>query len=268
MEGTGVGDFENGSDVVLFNDLSKITGDAPVRVARNEKWTTSSGEKRILVKFPDIGGFVPLGAKRPDGSPHPYAGTGFSFCEALEFPMAEDGKFSWEAKSLPQVEVHQLAFDGRTFRVVKHRPAPPRPAPDDRRLRLAPGHARLDHCDPGRRRPPAGCPSQGPGDDRLRHCPLEAAVGHWQPVSFARVTVGCSEPTLIPDRDGMLLVTARTYGDDFNAVRVWRSGDAVHRGPPPSTFPKSASPFLSASTGPPTARRTSPPIRSVMGGGC
>ena len=39
MEGTGVGDFENGSDVILFDDLSRITADAPIPVTRNAKRT-------------------------------------------------------------------------------------------------------------------------------------------------------------------------------------------------------------------------------------
>jgi hypothetical protein len=227
QEGTGVGDFENGSDVVLFSDLAAISGVAAVRLTRNEKWTTPAGEKRILLKFPDVGGFVPLGARRADGSPHPYAGTGFSFCEALEFPMTADGKFSWDAASLRLVEIHQVAFTGQAFRLLStdlRRPDRPMMLGDSDWHLAAPGLA-------------AAIPD---GDDLLqavqvRHkgrgwtaCGVvrwQALSGAWQPISYSEVTVGCSEPTLIRDRDGALLFTARTYGDDFNAVRVWRSGD-------------------------------------------
>ena len=228
QEDTGVGDFENGSDVVLFSDLATISGAASVRLTRNEKWTTPAGEKRILVKFPDVGGFVPLGAKRPDGSPQPYAGTGFSFCEALEFPMTADGKFSWDAASLRLVEIHQLAFTGQTFRLAStdlRRPDRPMMLGDSDWHLAAPGLAA----------------AIADGDDLLqavqvRHrgkgwtaCGVvrwRSQAGVWQPVSYSEVTVGCSEPTLIRDRDGTLLVTARTYGDDFNAIRVWRSSDS------------------------------------------
>ena len=75
-------DFETGVDVVLFDDLSSVSADHAVPITRNHEEpnprTNPPGAKSIMVKYPAAGGFVPLGAKRLDGSPHPHAGTGFA----------------------------------------------------------------------------------------------------------------------------------------------------------------------------------------------
>jgi hypothetical protein len=145
--------------------------------------------------------------------------------------MTADGKFSWEAKSLNQVEIHQLAFDGKTFRVAKTDLRR-----QDRPLMI--GNSGWHLVLPGL------IMAIPDGDDLLQAVQARGETvqakalgfacgivrwrwqsGAWQPVSFARVTVGCSEPTLIRDTDGTLLFTARTYGDDLNAVRIWQSRD-------------------------------------------
>ena len=49
-EGHPVGDFENGTDVVLFDDLDRISADHAVAVCRNDTYTNpQTGEPRIVM---------------------------------------------------------------------------------------------------------------------------------------------------------------------------------------------------------------------------
>ena len=87
FEGFPVGDFEAGMDVVLFDDLENISSNQAVQITRSEQCKhPQTGKPRIIVKHSQKGGFVPFGAKRADGSPHPGAGSGFLLGEALNFP--------------------------------------------------------------------------------------------------------------------------------------------------------------------------------------
>jgi hypothetical protein len=227
MEVTGLWDFENGSDVILFDNLGAISADAPIPVTRNEKRVDpATGERRITVKFPDIGGFVPLGARRADGSRHPRAGSGFAICQALEFPMTEAGTFSWSAKWKQNLEFHQFAFDGNKLRVVKTETWT-----EDRPLMIG---------DTGWYVIAPGITMAIPdGDDLLQ--PVLAAnrstggasgivrwrtrYGIWRPVSFVPVADGVAEASLIRDADGALLFSGRGSGPAANSIPVWRSGD-------------------------------------------
>ena len=81
-------DFEAGSDVVLFDDLRQLGGAKVVMLDRNETVTNPrNGQPCILTKGFPMGGFVPHGARRADGSPHPHAGTGFGIQSHMSFPM-------------------------------------------------------------------------------------------------------------------------------------------------------------------------------------
>ena len=74
-----------------------------------------------MVKYPIRGGFVPLGAKRTDGSPHPHAGTGFGLSLAQAWKSSPDGPPPYlqnsyaGAEAYGYLEFQQFAFDGRTF---------------------------------------------------------------------------------------------------------------------------------------------------------
>ena len=68
-------DYEIGSDVILFDDLADIHAGNAFPLSRYEKTASS-----LTIKGPVVGGFVPMGAKMADGSPHPHAGTGFGMC--------------------------------------------------------------------------------------------------------------------------------------------------------------------------------------------
>ncbi len=68
VEGVAVGDFEDGTDAILFDDVSDIRADRAIPVTRNERVVDpETGERRIIVKYTVGCGFVPLGAKRADG---------------------------------------------------------------------------------------------------------------------------------------------------------------------------------------------------------
>ena len=234
VEGLPVVDFENGTDVILFDDLANIGADEAIPVSRNEEETDpASGNPRIVVKYPMIGGFVPLGARRADGSPHPHAGTGFGICQAISFPVAKPGQFSWETERKHGLEVHQLAYDGEEFRAARSDPTPGAPHPrvaDTQWTIHAPG---ITNAVPD-------------GDDLLQpvlandgKVSVSGVVrwqrrdGAWLPASFAPVTPrgeSWCEPSLVRDGDRALLLCARGYGAErVNLTRVWRSGDAEAR---------------------------------------
>jgi hypothetical protein len=229
-EGFPVGDFEAGTDVVLFDDLSAITAARAIPIARGERpgdpWAAGD---RVVIKHPVIGGFVPLGARHADGSPHPHAGTGFGVCWTLTFPPTEGGWFDWESECRTALEVRQFAYDGHTFRVVQTRTYPqdaPFTVADSGWGIFQPGYS----------------PATPDGDDLLfsvwaKRGELSACgvtrwrrrFGIWRPVSFVPVTdpdVLWSEPSLIRDTDGALLFTARAgEGEALDGIAVWRSSD-------------------------------------------
>ena len=89
--------FLNGSDLVLFGDLSNATERRTVPLTRNaypNDPATGTEKPRLLLRSPMIGGFVPLRATRPDGAMHPHGGTGFGIWQALSFPLSEVGMFN------------------------------------------------------------------------------------------------------------------------------------------------------------------------------
>ena len=255
FEGLPAGDFEAGMDVVVFDDTQKISSTNAVPVTRTVKYADRvTGQWRIVLKHLAVGGFIPFGARRADGSPHPHAGTGFGFCEALDFPMKGSGPnygyYSKRDKTKGMVrttEVQQLTFDGKEFKV------PRVDTYTEAKPLWAPGCKWKITCPPLR----MGIPD---GDDLLVgvvatsndasvlfSAPQAAGVsrwcrvgGRWQPVEFTpvflsrvakqrpdRPLVEAMEPTLIRDLDGAMLFTVRSAYTKYedHVVRVWRSVD-------------------------------------------
>jgi hypothetical protein len=235
LNGMGYTDFEAGTDLVLIRDLAAPPAPAAVvPLARNHEESYRRPDGRTIrvtmVKYPLRGGFVPLGARRPDGSPHPHAGTGFGMSFASAF--AVDRK---DGEGLPRFfhlyfEVQQYAYDGKRFRV------------------LATEQLGFDRILPGWVLDGDGLSNAIPdGDDLLlpfRGGRSADRVGHgvlrwrrsgtaWRPVDFINVAGEGPKPeqgleaTLIRDRDGALLFTARNNGgpERFHAVKIWRSTD-------------------------------------------
>jgi len=229
VEGVAIGDYENGTDVIMFDNLATIDATNAVAISRDERRTGANGKKRLVVKFPVTGGFVPMGALRKDGSPHPHAGTGFGICQAISFPVDDRGHFNWKTKRIHRCEVHQFSCDGERFKAVRSASGMEQPHP------LVEGSAWQIIM--------AGITNAIPdGDDMLLASlasggsPSVSGVarwarvgGVWKPVEFSPVTPpgeGWSEASLVRDTDGALLFSARgSGGDRFTEVRVWRRYD-------------------------------------------
>ncbi|MEN6346425.1 MAG: sialidase family protein [Armatimonadia bacterium] len=225
--GRGHWDFEDGSDVILLDDLARLDGQRAVVCSRNvEDTNPATGAKRVVVTYPMVVGFVPLGARRADGTQHPCAGTGFGFSQTACFDLNEEGFFTWKQPYTRSWYVHQLAYDGTRFRVVKMETKSP-----DAPLKTADGAWTLSA-------PGLSC-ALPDGDDLLfavsadngtRHASgvsrWRLQGGDWKPVAFYDVSGG-SEPSLVRDVDGSLLYSVRSAGAEGRAVRVWRSRDGA-----------------------------------------
>ncbi len=226
VEGKGNVDFVNGSDLILFDDLSNIRSDNAIPLSRNE-----IGESSVTVKGTVVGGFVPLGAKLVDGSPHPHAGTGFGFAYALRYALDRDGHYDYREVKERWLEFFQFGYDGKAFRVLKKE------------------RAEYETLFPGWKIEGGGLPNAIPdGQDLLLAMAVKSGEGvvsgvsrwqagadGWQPVSFVPVTVTragdkgkwvCGgEPSLIRDVDGSLLFSARSADEANFDMAVWRSTD-------------------------------------------
>jgi len=61
-EGYPAGDFENGSDVFLFDRLDGIDPAAAIPIVRNDKYVDTRGQRRIAIHYPVVGGFGLFGS--------------------------------------------------------------------------------------------------------------------------------------------------------------------------------------------------------------
>jgi hypothetical protein len=222
--GINVTDFENGTDVILFDDLATLSAAGATAISRNERRVEGEAGERLAVKFPLIGGFVPRGALRADGTPHPHAGTGFGLCQAISFPVNDQGHFSWSDKFVHRCEVHQLSYDGQRFQAVRSASGLEQAHPAVGVWRItAPGLTNAL---------PEGddlllAVTATDGDAQLTGVARwSRAAGTWQPTAFSPVTppsAGWAEPSLVRDRDGALLFSARgSGGDRLSEIQVWR----------------------------------------------
>lgn len=119
-------DLEIGSDLAIFDDINHISGGHIQELTRySHDVHPKTGRKMLLARYPVIINFIPFGAKRSDGTPHPFAGTGFGINSVIGFPedrlssdvfegMEEDEQFY-------AVEIHQYIYDGAHFREVSGR---------------------------------------------------------------------------------------------------------------------------------------------------
>jgi hypothetical protein len=226
-------DYEDGTDVFVFDDLGSVGKGGPTPVTRNEKEKDAqTGELRFIAKFPANVGFWPLGAKRPDGSAHPGAGKGFAICQAFSF-VGNGSKLTWDMFSLPStrryVEVMQLSFDGHRASVVKRELLK-----DDRRWTTADGwgisNGGMQPAIPdGRDLLMAVVASNTARLTRTGVARFRFAKGQWRPFAFVPVTGG-SEPSVVRCADGSLIFLTRpedeVEGDrKGKAIVLWSSKD-------------------------------------------
>ena len=225
-------DFEAGTDVILFDRLRDIPRVTPIQLARNHvEDHPGTGESWVMVKYPVTGGFVPLGAKRADGTPHPHAGTGFGrmyvWGQVPETALALSERRDMPGSDFAYTLLQQYRYDGTIFTIT-----------DERKLTRADMPAGLSL--------EAGFTGAIPDEDDLLF-PMLGSVsggicvsgvarwrrqdGKWWPVEFHPVpgTEATMEPSLVRDTDGSLLFCVRGNAPDtIHAVRIWRSTDLVH----------------------------------------
>jgi predicted amidohydrolase len=234
-------DLEMGSDLVIFDDVNAISADTAVPLIRGEEMDhPDTGQRIILGTYPFFGGFVPVGAKLADGSPHPHAGSGFAVCHQRAF--AADGKSNYLALEKPfeRRVLQEYQYDGATFRIVRHEVVE-----EDQ---FIPGHL-FSQMSVGNAIPAGtdllvAVSTKAPAPDGEDP---EAVVGfvhglvsgvarwrrgtdgHWSVVAYRPVagSEGTCEPSLVQDVDGRLLFSARgTYTMGNNqALMVWGSAD-------------------------------------------
>ena len=235
-------DYEVGNDVVLFDDVNLPPSAPAVPVTRNHEAANPNSnppnQTAIMVKYPMRGGFVPLGAKNPDGSPHPHAGTGFGIDTGLarrpgDPKSAHGGGMYEDAERYQIMEVFQFSYDGDQFRVTGKEQVLPtglvsgwsisnggltNAIADGADLLVGMHASKVD----GAGNPEPEAPR---GSGVLR---WQRTNRLWRPVSFVPVTGTdeSTEPSLIRDTNGDLLFSARGKGGTRpHAIRVWRSRD-------------------------------------------
>ncbi|HUZ47293.1 MAG TPA: hypothetical protein VMW54_11715 [Terriglobia bacterium] len=226
----GFHDFEGGNDVILFSDPADIHSAQTVPLNRNQaERHPRTGQPAIMVKYPAHIGFVPFGAKRADGTPHPGAGIGFGLTEVVAWPVGGEVEFRGP-DHYEYLELQQYSYDGKQFRVLRSEHVEvgellsgwtlyggplSNAIPDGDDLLFAMAGGKLDRRGWFENRPAQGV---GAGVTRWRR-----GQEGWRPVSFTPVTGWdrSMEPSLIRDTDGSFLFCARLSGR--NAIRVWRS---------------------------------------------
>lgn len=227
-------DLEVGNDLIILDRLDPLCPKATVPLNRGEIAAhPRTGKPLLMSRYPQAGGFVPLGALRHDGSPHPHAGTGFGMSHVIGFPVDEAGNVKVYGESeivdgYAAVEVQQFRYDAKRF-IVEHTEM----MPFDALLKgweftsmplgncLPDGDDLLD----GLVGKPAGS-TQAPGSGVAR---WQRRDGRWQMTAFTPVTGpdGAFEPSLVRDSDGSLLFCARggQPGPQETSILVWRSTD-------------------------------------------
>ncbi|MFH1006835.1 MAG: sialidase family protein [Candidatus Latescibacterota bacterium] len=222
------GDLEIGNDLVILDRLDTISTERIFPLNRSDRRPhPSTGRNTLFARYPLVGGSVPLGAKRPDGSIHPHAGTGFAVSQVIGFPV--DSKVQWaghlpEAEQYHALEVQQYAYDGRHFSVTH--------------VDLLSDAELFPGWSLGA---PGLCHAVPDGDDLLMGFSGNQEGGtlqagtlrwrkngeEWHPSAFVPITKEgrFSEATLVRDTDGALLFTARGAPPLEKKIQVWRTAD-------------------------------------------
>ena len=227
---TRVVDLEMGADLVLFDDPDRIGADGAVALIRSwDQKHPRTGDDLLMVSSLPTGGFVPLGARRADGSPHPHAGTGFGLSAAHGYPLKlaqqEDTHLDVKSDIFGQLELMQFAFDGRTFRVTERR----RLDLDE----LLPGHQvqflALGAAIPSRDDLLSGITTGSFGAQNAGVARWSRGRdGRWAIIEHQVLAENVCEPSIVRDTDGSILLAFRPWGPtttEPDRLHIQRSTD-------------------------------------------
>lgn len=228
-------DFEMGNDILLFENFDRVdtAGAIPISRMHREDNPNAGGAPAMMAKYPGIVGFVPAGALRDDGTPHPHAGTGFACLNARAMPVDDSEgvvnspdrtgrNYFTGSRAYGYYEIYQLAWDGERIRVSEPQRVNPFPIVGGHQwVSQGMGCALADGEDlvVGIQCIRPGSEAANAGIGRWRR-----ENGSWQPYAYEPVTSddNSMEPSLVRDIDGSLLFLARAPRAMGPPVRVWR----------------------------------------------
>lgn len=231
-------DTEVGNDLAIVDRLDGFDGARIFPLNRGAiAADPRTGTLSLMCRYPLAAGFVPLGARRPDGTPHPHAGTGFGMSHIIGFPVDATGRplphgaWNYDDRYVA-VELQQYRYDGSTFTVERSELMPFTTLLDGWEFTSMPlGHCLADGDDllNGFVGKPVGS-QEKPCSGLARWRRTGSA---WRLVSFIPVTPydGSYEPSVVRDADGSLLFAVRggQPGPEENSIQLWRSADGGSR---------------------------------------
>jgi hypothetical protein len=227
-------DFEGGTDIILFDKLGELRPDRALKVSRNRFEPNPNNDNRpaVIAMYPGLLGFVPFGAKRSDGTPHPHAGTGFVLISGSAWPLDRSegyatypdrlGLTTYGGKKAYQPSyLYQLGYDGTNFRIGSPKVLQDTEIIAGHRCGMTGMSSAIADGDDllatmCARKPGGGANS---GIQRWRR-----VNGTWIPGDYEAVTPDDDsiEPSLVRDLDGSLLFLARGRRKMGPPLRVWR----------------------------------------------
>jgi len=116
--GEPITDFEDGADLFVFDSLETLASSPPIPISRGQRFPPQRGLTVVTRCITRIGGVVPLDAGRPNGRPHPAAGTGFIL--ASHGPLAAHPRPHPDAAVAGEgfQELIQIRYDGHTVTIT------------------------------------------------------------------------------------------------------------------------------------------------------
>jgi hypothetical protein len=224
--GVPVVDLEDGGDLFVIERLEDLASTPAIPLLRNEASVhPRNGQAITLVRYPANGGFVPLGARLADGSPHPHAGTGFGLSIILGYPADNSVKRPEATADIVHLwELQQYRFDGAEFHVEQREILGCDAVYPGAHIWRQP----LGQAIPDGEDLLAGIVSSVDGQRYPGMFRWRRRDGAWRPVAHHPVPAPdhCVEPAIIRDLDGALLMSVRT--NDWwlaDRLRVYRSTD-------------------------------------------
>jgi len=205
-------DLEEGTDMIVFERLEDVRPENARPIARLAEADHPRTGERLYMVTATMGTFIPLGTLRPDGTPHPHAGTGFDCTMVMGYPRSlaekKDTHLDMKSDIHSFVRILQFAYDGKEFRVTDRQDIP--------HGEVLPGYRVIEH---------GWSEGVQSGDDLLFGLSTgtmndwdsgisrwrRGADGRWRIVDYRVVAPHTMEPTLIRDRDGALLMAFRPW---------------------------------------------------------